>query len=198
MKKWKMGLGILLWIFLSSEKCMCQQNVSLKADTSSYENGVRRLNEKDYKGAVALFSKHISTFPDSPDAYYYRGRAKAALWDNRGAIQDFNRAIELKPDSNAEAYFCRALCKQLLRDLQGEMEDYTSAIRINPNHAAAYYFRGTGRILQLKQKELGCLDLSKAGELGYPQAYDDISGIVSSNYRQSLMLPNCCNCHDDF
>jgi len=60
------------------------------------------------------------------------------LGDYRGALQDFNKAIELKPDL-AEAYGARGLSK-----------------------------------IKLGQKDSGCLDLSKAGELGAIQAYDTI------------------------
>ena len=37
----------------------------------------------------------------------------------------------------------------------------------------AYYNRGLAKI-QLGQKDSGCLDLSKAGELGYVEAYEAI------------------------
>ena len=39
--------------------------------------------------------------------------------------------------------------------------------------ADAYYYRGLAKII-LHQKDNGCLDLSKAGELGFYQAYDEI------------------------
>ena len=53
------------------------------------------------------------------------------------------------------------------------MEDYNKAIEINPEFVEAYYSRGLAKI-GLGQKESGCLDLSKAGELGYSKAYESI------------------------
>jgi hypothetical protein len=47
------------------------------------------------------------------------------------------------------------------------------AISIKPNYPEAYYLRGTAK-LNLGQKDSCCLDLSKAGELGYTQAYETI------------------------
>ena len=44
---------------------------------------------------------------------------------------------------------------------------------INPNFTDAYHDRGLAKIL-LGQKDSGCLDFSKAGELGHAQAYEAI------------------------
>jgi len=46
-------------------------------------------------------------------------------------------------------------------------------IGLNPSDAEAYYGRGVAKI-GLGQKDSGCLDLSKAGELGYSVAYKAI------------------------
>jgi len=44
---------------------------------------------------------------------------------------------------------------------------------LNPNYTDAYYGRGLAKI-RLGQKDDGCLDLSKAGELGHAEAYEAI------------------------
>ena len=49
-------------------------------------------------------------------------------------------------------------------------EDYTKAIELNPSFAEAYYNRGLVQIF-LKDTRKGCLDMSKAGELGLQDAY---------------------------
>ena len=53
------------------------------------------------------------------------------------------------------------------------MADYTKAIELNPKDADSYNNRGLLK-LSLGQKDSGCLDLSKAGELGNEVAYDAI------------------------
>ena len=50
-------------------------------------------------------------------------------------------------------------------------EDYTKAIELNPNFAEAYYNRGIIQIF-MKDTRKGCLDISKAGELGIVEAYE--------------------------
>ncbi len=44
---------------------------------------------------------------------------------------------------------------------------------LNANLHRAYYGGGVSKIY-INQKDSGCLDLSKAGEMGYTDAYDTI------------------------
>ena len=73
----------------------------------------------------------------------------------------------------AEEYFNRAHDKLALEDFRGAIADFNKAIELNPNYAEAYSSRGLSK-LSLHQKDEGCMDLSKAGELGYYEAYDMI------------------------
>ena len=56
------------------------------------------------------------------------------------------------------------------RDFKGAIADFGKAVEIEPKFAEAYYNRGLTYIF-IKEKETGCLDLSKAGELGIQKAY---------------------------
>jgi len=80
----------------------------------------------------------VITLAQTAEDYVNKGVAKYEKGDYRGAIQDFNKAIELKP-----------------------------------NDALLYGLRGSAKI-RLGQIDSGCLDLSKAGELGEITAYDMI------------------------
>ena len=111
--------------------------------------------------------------PNFTDAYHDRGLAKVELEDYKGAIQDFNKAIELEYIKLNLAYNNRGAAKRNLKDYRGAIEDYTKAIGINPNYANAYYNRGAAKI-SLGQKDNGCLDFSKARELGFAGAYGRI------------------------
>ncbi len=51
------------------------------------------------------------------------------------------------------------------------MLDYNKAIELKPDYAQAFYNRGIARY-NVKDKVGGCLDFSKAGELGDNSAYD--------------------------
>ena len=71
------------------------------------------------------------------------------------------------------SYFEIGLSKAYLKDYRGAIADLTKAIEIDPNYADAYLNRGIAKLV-LGQLDDGCLDLSKAGELGYPTAYESI------------------------
>ncbi len=64
------------------------------------------------------------------------------------------------------------MCAKInLGDNRGAIQDCNVAIELDPKGALAYYNRAGAKI-NLGQKDSGCLDLSKAGELGYMDAYD--------------------------
>ena len=54
------------------------------------------------------------------------------------------------------------------------VDSYTKAINVYPYMGDAYYNRGLV-LIYLKDKEKGCIDLSRAGELGVGDAYSVIS-----------------------
>lgn len=47
------------------------------------------------------------------------------------------------------------------------------AIELDPKYSDSYYYRGLSYLL-LDEKNKGCLDLRKAGELGVSEDYDMI------------------------
>jgi len=58
-----------------------------------------------------------------------------------------------------------------LNDYSGAIADFSRVIELNPKHAQSYVERGIAKINK-GDKEDGCADLTKAGELGYEKAYD--------------------------
>jgi len=76
------------------------------------------------------------------------------------AIQDFNKAIELRPKFDV-AYLDRGYAKNFFRDYEGAMADFTKAIEISPTYANAYTSRGEVR-LQLKNYQAAIYDFDLA------------------------------------
>jgi tetratricopeptide (TPR) repeat protein len=94
------------------------------------------------------------------------------LQDYYGAIDDFTEAIELN-ENFVEAYFNRGKAKQYLQAYQDAISDCSKIIEINSKSVDAYHMRGLLRI-EFGDIKNGCLDLSKAGELGDLTVYDII------------------------
>ena len=78
----------------------------------------------------------------------------------------------------AEDYFNSGYAKAELKKYRGAIQDYNKVIELNPNFVNAYYNRGIAKI-KSGQKDDGCLDFSKAGELGSAKAYEAIKEVCN-------------------
>ena len=73
--------------------------------------------------------------PREADAYVNRGVARRRLGEAREAIQDFTRAIEIRPDY-VSAWMVRGITRRTLGDLQGAVEDLSRALELmGPEHS---------------------------------------------------------------
>lgn len=137
-----------------------------------YVRGNLKENFEDHHGAMKDYNTAIEKNAKFQDAYFSRGNVKMKLQDYYGAIADFTTAINLNPNY-IEAYLSRGKAKQFLEAYQDAINDCTKIIQINPNNTDAYFMRG---ILKINYGDItnGCLDLSKAGELGDLKAYEVI------------------------
>jgi len=113
-----------------------------------FNRGVKKVEERDYYGAISDFNKAIEINPNDAVFYSYRGYTKRRLGDNYGAISEYTKAIEINPN-DADSYFNRGNRKYALNDFTGSMFDYNKTIEINPKHERAYLNRGTLKV-QLK------------------------------------------------
>ncbi|GHT12390.1 hypothetical protein AGMMS4956_06920 [Bacteroidia bacterium] len=93
-------------------------------------------------------------------------------YDYSEAIEELNKTIALLP-SFAYAYYNRANLKCHSNQMPEAIEDYNAAIARYPYFADAYYNRGLIQIY-MHDTNKGCLDMSKAGELGAKAAYNVI------------------------
>lgn len=96
---------------------------------------------------------------------------KTAQHNWAGAIADYDKAIELKPDS-VRAYIGRGEVKVSNGDLNGALADYNKAIELNPGGFISYFLRGCVEHAQ-GNRDGALADFNKTIELSpkYPDAY---------------------------
>ena len=166
-----------------------------------FERGITQSLIKQYTNSVNTYTEAIKINPSNPFLYLNRSTTRAEMIDfissidnsyqritidsdpaNRlhnnskrtysydEAVADLNKVLKLFPDF-AYAYYNRANLNALSGDLPAAFEDYTKAIEQHPHFAEAYYNRGVIQIF-MKDTRKGCLDISKAGELGIEEAYE--------------------------
>lgn len=168
-----------------------------------FERGITQGLIKQYTNAVNTYTAAIELNPSNPFLYLNRSTTRAEMIDFISSIDnsyqritidadpanrlqnaskrtysydeaeaDLNKVLKLFPDF-AYAYYNRANLNALAGDLPAAFEDYTKAIEQHPYFAEAYYNRGIVQIF-MKDTRKGCLDLSKAGELGIAEAYEQL------------------------
>jgi len=141
-------------------------------------------NFDDRHGAMKDYNLAIEKNPKLSEAFFARGNVKMKLMDYYGAISDFTSAISINANY-IEAYFNRGKAKQFLMAYEDAINDCTKIIQITPNNIDAYYMRGILRI-DFGDLKNGCLDLSKAGELGDLKAYEAIKEKCNQKSQEGL------------
>lgn len=165
-----------------------------------FKKGLTQSLIRQYTNSVNSYSTAIERNPTNPFLYINRSTTRSEMIDfissidnnyeritvdsdpvnrlkNRStrvynydeAIADLNKAAKLMPE-NAYIYYNRANLLALSGKLPEAFDDYSLAIKLNPMFAEAYYNRGLTQIY-MKDLRKGCLDVSKAGELGIKEAY---------------------------
>lgn len=123
---------------------------------SNIESNVQTLSMDDTKTARARVKDEVTR-----------------TYDYSEAVADLQAALEAAPDV-AYIHFDLANLYVLSSKLVEAIGSYTKALELWPAMGDAYYNRGLVQIY-LKDKEKGCIDLSRAGELGVAESYRVIS-----------------------
>jgi tetratricopeptide (TPR) repeat protein len=71
--------------------------------------GIGLMNQNKQDEALAYFEKAIARFPQSGEAYYYRGLIRLGKGDTEGTKADFKKFLELAPDAPEAAAAKKAL-----------------------------------------------------------------------------------------
>ena len=137
-----------------------------------------------------VFTEHdeaIRLNPDSAEAYFNRGLARALFDQDPSAIVDYDEALDLNPNF-AEAYFHRACLKDYLAPresamaarhtaLRSAIADFDEAIRLglDPSlRSHAYYRRGKAKY-NLNRYEAAIVDFDEALRLN-PSDSESLDG----------------------
>ncbi len=76
-------------------------------DTEWYYNqGIQRISEKNYSGAVELLGKLIELMPDNSEAYYSLGVALSNLGEHELAYENYLKVVELDPECSDALFNC--------------------------------------------------------------------------------------------
>ena len=118
---------------------------------------------KPLEGIVAACSEIISRFNDYAEAYSTRGWALRERNQPERALSDFNRALELAPNT-AATYSQRGLTHLRLKDFDKAIADYNKAIELAPRSAAFINDRGVA-YMDLKDYKRAIADFDRAIEI---------------------------------
>ena len=95
--------------------------------------------------------------------FFNSGLVKDSLYDYKGSIAEFTKAIELEPD-NTEYYSARGKSRYFSDDFEGSIADYTKAIEFEPDNSEYYNSRGKSRYF-LREYDKAITDFNKAIKL---------------------------------
>ncbi|HEY7647865.1 MAG TPA: tetratricopeptide repeat protein [Methylomirabilota bacterium] len=109
------------------------------------EQGMAYYDKGAWGAAVAAFDEAIQRDPLSESAYANRGAARLHLGDAQGAVEDFTRALEMKPSDPAVLFFNRGNAYALAGNTVGAISDFTRAVEIRPDFARSFFNRGLVR-----------------------------------------------------
>jgi tetratricopeptide (TPR) repeat protein len=109
------------------------------ADTRAKAYFWRGLEQSAREQTIADYSHAIRLNPNYVEAILRRGGQWSEKGDPDRAIADFNRAIELRPDS--EAYSARGWAWVSKKDYDRAIADFDQMIRLDPRDYAGYLHR---------------------------------------------------------
>jgi tetratricopeptide (TPR) repeat protein len=130
-------LALTLCLLLST---CAFSNAQKKPDPDPLDRVLTELQAGRTEKAFAALDELIKQYPKSPDAYLLRGSLKMQT-DPAQALSDFNKVIELKPDSGS-AYSQRAMLRLVNNDPAGALKDLDAAIAHDFKDDSVYYLRG--------------------------------------------------------
>lgn len=117
-----------------------------KAYENNYNWGILKYQMGDWPTAIDFFNQALMIRPNTQDflIYSYRGNARSKMRLFSYAIDDFDKALDIKPEeimdySNwVKNYFNRGVAKYYLNDLDGACKDWNRALELGFGQAYFY------------------------------------------------------------
>lgn len=134
--------------------------------------GLAESKQKNTRVAMISFKKAIALDSTNYKAYVERAKLKIELGDYRSAILDCETAKFIKKDS-PEIYKTKGIAFENLGDATNAIIGFEYAIKYGDNSGETFYKLGM-LLLDMGKISEACDNLSKAGELGYMDAYEKI------------------------
>lgn len=156
----------------SFTKALSEYNECARIDSMQpklyYDIGTLYLNNKKKTEAVQYFTEAIQIDPDYILAYMERAAIYKDWKQYDAAINDYNSVLAKNVNYHF-AYKARGIVKQLNRKFSEAVDDFTRYLLFEETDPSAYYYRGLSKIGNNELLD-GCMDLSKAAEMGYTAA----------------------------
>ena len=161
-------------VFAGRSDELLTKKFSIETASVQFHLGFALLKKGEYKESIVPFDMAINpnNLYSLPDAHNGRGVAKYHLGKDQEAMDDYNKAIELKDDF-ASAYNNRGLVKSQPGHYQEAIADFDIAIKLKSRDAKFYHNRGRAKYeLEFSQSNnlisafmSATADLNKAMEL---------------------------------
>jgi tetratricopeptide (TPR) repeat protein len=161
---------LFLFITLSSISCNLSNN---KTSDDYISEGLSKVNQADYKGAIADYDTAIMLNANNKRAYYHRGNAKGYLSDFKSAICDYDTALILDSNdvNNYLVYNARGDTKNNLAFLKSSWLDSSSYKNMSEKEITASFMAAIADSLDSKDYYLAAIaDYTKAIELNSDNA----------------------------
>ncbi|SHL33234.1 Tetratricopeptide repeat-containing protein [Desulfatibacillum alkenivorans DSM 16219] len=143
---------------------------------SYFERALFAESKGRHLAAIEQYTRYLELNQNAPEyaapALNNRGTLYWTLGRYDEALQDFDQAVDMLPDS-ALNYINRGNVYADMGDVERAIEDYSQAITVDPKNGLAYSNRGLAWS-SLKRFDQAIPDLDKAIELGHEDLYKSL------------------------
>jgi tetratricopeptide (TPR) repeat protein len=102
------------------------------------------LGQQGFAEANSAFTAYLDRGPPRAEVYLARGLTRVKLGDYPGAVEDYSRALQMRPDSKTRAH--RGWAYLALEAPRLALADFQEALRLDRDSADAYNGRGIARV----------------------------------------------------